>query len=398
VTSHLPIRPSIRPSIAAIETQQIMQVSELALDDPNVIPLWYGESDMATPAFICDAASAALAKGETFYTHKRGIPELRTALARYIEKIYGGGMDIDRITVTSSGMAAIMIAMQVLIDPGDRVVLVGPVWPNAGAAVGVMGGEAHQVPLEYGNQGWRLDIGRLFDACTENTKAIFINSPSNPTGWMMRRDEQEAVLAFCRERKIWIIADEVYGRLVYDRPVAPSFLEIAEAEDLVLAVNTFSKNWAMTGWRVGWLTHPVVFAKPFADLIEYNTSGTPAFLQRACVTALEDGEDVVQAMVALCREGRDIVGETLAALPGVRYRAPDAAFYAFFAVDGMANSLDYAKDLVRRAGVGVAPGTAFGPEGEGWLRLCFARSPDSLRQAMNRLGGALANVPGSGLA
>ena len=382
MSEYLPIRDSIE----AIETQQIMQVSELALDDSNVIPLWYGESDKPTPRFICDAAAAALAAGETFYTHKRGIPQLREALVRYTASVYGSDVKLDRITVTSSGMTAIMIAIQVLIDPGDRVVLVGPVWPNAKAAVEVMGGDGHQLPLEFGNQGWQLDLDKLFAVCTANTRAIFINSPGNPTGWMMSAKEQRAVLDFCRARNIWIIADEVYGRIVYDRKVAPSFLQICEPEDLVLAVNTFSKNWSMTGWRVGWLTHPAKFAKPFADLIEFNTSGTPGFLQRACVSALEDGEGVVDEMIALCREGRDVVSEHLSACSRVRYRAPDAAFYAFFAVDGMTNSLDYAKELVRKAGVGLAPGTAFGPEGEGWLRLCFARERGSLQKAMERLG------------
>ena len=386
MTGSAPIRPAIRD----FETQQIMQVSQLALGDPDVIPLWYGEYDVNTPAFICDAAAAAMADGETFYTHKRGLPELRDALAGYSENIYGSPVARDRITITSSGMTAIMIAMQVLVDPGDRVVLVGPVWPNAAAAVRVMGGDAHQLPLEFGNHGWQLDLEKLFAACTEKTRAIFINSPGNPTGWMMPAEEQKAVLEFCRARGIWVIADEVYGRIVYDRELAPSFLEIAEPEDAVLAVNSFSKNWAMTGWRLGWLTHPAHFAKPFADLIEFNTSGTPAFLQKACITALEEGEEVVADMVALCRQGRDIVGEALGAWPRIRYRAPDAAFYSFFTVHGMECSLEYAKELVGEVGVGLAPGTAFGPEGEGWLRLCFARDGDVLRQAMDRLAKVFA--------
>lgn len=385
----------IRPAIESFETQQIMQVSELALGDPGIIPLWYGESDVRTPDFICDAAAAAMREGETFYTHKCGLPDLRDALAAYTGRIYGCEVSRERITVTSSGMTAIMIAMQVLVDPGDRVVLVGPVWPNAAAAVRVMGGEAHQIALEYddqesGNQGWHLDLEKLFAACTENTRAVFINSPNNPTGWMMKAADQKAVLEFCRSRGIWVIADEVYGRIVYDRAVAPSFLDIAAPEDAVLAVNSFSKNWAMTGWRLGWLTHPPAFAKPFADLIEFNTSGTPAFLQKACIAALEDGEETVAEMVALCRQGRDIVGAVLSSWPRIRYRSPEAAFYAFFAVDGMENSLDFAKSLVGEVGVGLAPGTAFGLEGEGWLRLCFARSGEVLARAMDRLATSLA--------
>ena len=384
---------NIRSAIRGLKTQEIMQVSEMALDNPDVIPLWYGESDVKTPAFICDAAATAMGEGYTFYTHKRGLPELREALADYSQRLYGLPVGVDRITVTSSGMTAIMIAMQVVIDPGDRVVLVGPVWPNAEAAVKIMGGEVCQHSLRHEDdeaQSWHLDIEHLFAMCTANTRAIFINSPGNPTGWMMSTREQKEILEFCRLRNIWIIADEVYSRIVYDRPAAPSFLEIIEPEDSVLVVNSFSKNWAMTGWRLGWLTHPPSFAKPFSDLIEFNTSGTPAFLQKACITALKDGEHVIADMVDLCREGRDIVGTAMSEWPRVRYRAPEAAFYAFFALDGMENSLKFAKQLVLDVGVGLAPGTAFGPEGDGWLRLCFARDSGELSIAMDRLANVFA--------
>jgi aspartate/methionine/tyrosine aminotransferase len=379
----------IRPAIRDLELQQIGQVSSLAMGDPDVIPLWYGESDMPTPGFINDAAGAALAAGETFYTHKRGIPELRTALADYATALCGARVAEDRISVTSSGMAGIMTAMQMLIDPGDNAVIVGPVWPNARAAVEIMGGAPRTAPLRFGDAGWTLDLDRLFDACDARTRAIFINSPGNPTGWMMGRTQQQAVLDFAREKGLWILADEVYGRIVYDRPAAPSFLEIAAPDDPVIVVNSFSKSWAMTGWRIGWLTHPPACGDWVANLVEYSTSGTPTFLQHAALTALRDGEPLVAAMVDRCRRGRDVIGACLADLPRVRYRAPDAAFYAFFAVDGMANSLDFAKDLVHSARVGLAPGTAFGPDGEGWLRLCFARAPATLEQAVERLTPAL---------
>lgn len=379
----------IRPAIRDLELQQIGQVSSLAMGDPDVIPLWYGESDMPTPGFINDAAGAALAAGETFYTHKRGIPELRAALAHYTGRLYGTAVAEDRISVTSSGMAGIMTAMQMLVDPGDNVVIVGPVWPNARAAVEIMGGEPRTAALRFGDAGWALDLDRLFDACDARTRAIFLNSPGNPTGWMMGRDQQQAVLDFARAKGLWILADEVYGRIVYDRASAPSFLEIAAPDDPVIVVNSFSKSWAMTGWRIGWLTHPPACGDLVANLVEYSTSGTPTFLQHAALTALRDGEPLVASMVDRCRRGRDVIGACLANLPRVRYRAPDAAFYAFFAVDGMANSLDFAKRLVHEARVGLAPGTAFGPEGEGWLRLCFARAPATLEQAVERLTPAL---------
>lgn len=381
--------PPIRSRIRDLETQQILQVSGLALGDPDVIPLWYGESDLATPTAVKQAAADALAAGHTFYTHKRGIPELVSAIAGYTSALYGVRVAPDRVTVTSSGMTGIMLAMQMLLDAGDNAVVVGPVWPNAPSTVEVMGAEPRSVPLHFGNSGWTLDPEQVFAACDSRTRAIFVNSPGNPTGWMMEAAEHRALLDFARSRGVWIIADEVYGRIVYDRPAAPSFLEIAAPEDRLIVVNSFSKTWAMTGWRVGWLTHPPAVGDYLANLVEYNTSGTPAFLQHACVAAIGTGEPFVAEMVAHCRRGREVIGRCLSALPRVRYRAPDAAFYAFFAVDGMDDSLDFAKRLVRNAGVGLAPGTAFGPQGEGWLRLCFARAPEVLEQAVERLAPAL---------
>jgi len=383
------VTAAIRARIRDLETQQILQVSQLALGDPKVIPLWYGESDVTTPDFISKAASDALAAGHTFYTHKQGIPELRTALANYTAALYGVDMPPDRITVTSSGMTGIMMVMEMLVDPGDNVVIVGPVWPNARAAVEIMGGEPRTVALRFGNEGWRLDVEEVLARCDPRTRAVFVNSPGNPTGWMMPRGQQEALLAACRERGIWVVADEVYARIVYDRRAAPSFLEIAGPDDPLIVINSFSKSWAMTGWRLGWLTHPLPVGAFVANLVEFNTSGTPAFLQHAGATAVRDGESVVAAMVARCRKGREVIGRCLAALPRVRYSPPDAAFYAFFAVDGMDNSLEFAKRLVHEAGVGVAPGTAFGPEGEGFLRLCFARAPETLEAAAERLAKAL---------
>ena len=381
--------PPIRPRIRNLETQQILQVSQLALGDPTVIPLWYGESDVPTPDFISRAAADALAAGHTFYTHKQGIPELRAALSGYTGALYGTDVAAERITVTSSGMTGIMMVMQMLVDAGDNVVIVGPVWPNARAAVEIMAGEPRSVALRFGKAGWSLDVEEVMARCDSRTRAVFVNSPGNPTGWMMTRAQQEVLLAACRARGIWLIADEVYARIVYDRRAAPSFLEIAAPDDLLVVVNSFSKSWAMTGWRLGWLVHPAAIGAYLANLVEFNTSGTPGFLQHAAVTAVRDGEPLVASMVARCRRGREAIGSCLAALPRVRYSPPEAAFYAFFAVDGMTNSLEFAKRLVHEAGVGLAPGTAFGPEGEGFLRLCFARAPETLEAAADRLARAL---------
>ena len=383
----------IRPEILAIETQQIMQVSTLAMDDPEVIAMWYGESDVSTPDFICAAATEALQRGQTFYTHKWGIPKLRETLAAYTCDLYGVDVSTNRVTVTSSGMTGIMILMQALVGLGDNIILVDPIWPNGGSAAQVMGGEVRRVSLEANSQGnWHLDLEKLFAATDSRTRMIFINTPGNPTGWMVESDQQKEILNFCRNHRIWIVADEVYSRLVYDRRVAPSFLEIAEPEDPVVVVNSFSKSWAMTGWRLGWLTHPERLKEKIGDLIEYNTSGTPEFLQEAGITAVRDGEDTVTNMIERCRAGRDAASCRLSAMNRVTYSPPAAAFYAFFKVDGIDNSLDFAKCLATEYKLGVAPGTAFGPSGEGWLRICFAQSTDRIDEAMNRLEHAMVKV------
>lgn len=384
-TDAAPLAARIRSVVADAEPQLIGEVAKLGIGDPDAIALWFGEGDMPTPGFICDAAHRSMMAGETFYSHKRGLPELRDALAGYMSGIYAQPVDASRVTITCSGMHGILIAMQAVLEAGDNAVLIGPIWPNAAATVRIAGAEARIASLRSENGRWRLDLDRLFDLVDDNTRVIFINSPGNPTGWMMERDEQQAVLDFARARGIWVMADEVYARIVYDRPVAPSFLDIAEPDDPVIVINSFSKSWAMTGWRVGWLTHPAGIGDPLAELFEYSISTVPPFLQQAAVTAVTEGEDLVAEVRERCRAGREIVAPALASHPRVAFAPPAAAFYAFFQVDGMDDSLDWCKRLYRETKVGVAPGSAFGPEGEGWIRLCFASSPTRLKTAMDRM-------------
>jgi aspartate aminotransferase len=375
----------IRADISALEPQRISEVSKLALGDPRVIPLWYGESDVITPEFIRQAAKEAIDRGETFYTHKRGIPDLRNALADYLSGLYGRRIDMDRVTITAAGMNAIMVLMELVVEKGDNVVTLSPAWPNGSATAHIMGAELRQVVLDREQGRWKLDLDKLFDTADENTRMFFINSPNNPTGWMMTSEEQKALLDFCRKRNIWILADEVYHRIVYNSNAAPSFLEIAEPDDPVLISNTFSKAWAMTGWRMGWVTAPAALGDIIGELVGYNTSGVPTFLQPAAAIALRKGEPFVREMVERCRTGRDIVAHHLAEIPRVRYLPPEAAFYAFFEVAGMTDSLAVAKRLVQEGGVGLAPGSAFGAGGEGHLRLCFAQAPALLEEAMARI-------------
>jgi aspartate/methionine/tyrosine aminotransferase len=288
-------------------------------------------------------------------------------------------------------MSAIMLLMQALVEPGDNVVILGPLWPNVSDAAAVLGGEPRMVALDTtAAGGWQLDPERLFHACDARTRAIFINSPNNPTGWVMRGDEARALLAFARHNGIWLLSDEVYQRLVYDSSnVAPSLLDIAEPEDRVVAINSFSKSWAMTGWRLGWMVAPKPIQDVVDKLVEFNTSCAPPFVQQGGIAAIEQGETAVVEMRDYCRRGRDILLQGLARFPRVRLRPPEGAFYAFFQLDGMADSFAFAKSCLAQVKVGLAPGSAFGPGGETWLRACFAYAPARIEAAIGRLEAVL---------
>ncbi|PLW74888.1 pyridoxal phosphate-dependent aminotransferase [Cohaesibacter celericrescens] len=365
----------------------IIGMVEYARGKEGLIPLWVGEGCLPTPDFICDAAAKALKAGETFYTHQRGIPELRQSIARYHQRLYDRPFNPERFFVTGSGMQAIQLAVRMVAGVGDEVVLPSPAWPNLKAAVGVASATAVEVPLDFASDGWRLDLDALFGACTSKTKALFINSPSNPTGWTASLDDLKAILAFARQKNIWIIADEIYTRFYYDdaRTNAPSFYEIARDDDKILFVNSFSKNWAMTGWRVGWLSAPPAVADVIGNLIQYSTSGVAPFMQRAAIAALEDGETFVTEQINRARVGRDKLLDRLQGNNILRYAPPAGAFYFFFGVEGEDDGLMLAKRLADEANVGLAPGFAFGQSGSAFMRLCFATHPDQMDLAIDRL-------------
>ena len=380
-----PILESLRRDVAELEETGIVQVALHGWDKPGLIPMWFGEGDQPTPAFICDAAAEAMRKGETFYTDQRGILPLRQSLAAYTKRTFGVEVGTDEISLVTAGMSALYLAMDMLIEPGDEVIAVGPVWPNIYSTVEIHGGVVRHASIELADGEWRLDLDRLFAMANDKTKAIFVNSPGNPTGWMMETDEQRALMDFARARGIWVIADEVYHQLVFDRDVAPSFLQVANRDDKLLVVNSFSKSWLMTGWRLGWLTHPAALGPTIAKLVQITTSGVPPFLQQAAITALEDGDHVIRDLKARCKAGRDLVFDRLESWPKLKLARPKAAFYAFFAVDGMSDSVEYAKRIIDDANVGLAPGSAFGPAGEGYLRLCFAASEATLTRGLDAL-------------
>ena len=381
---------ALRPEARDAPESGIVEVFNYGRHRPGLIPLWVGEGDLPTPAFIAEAAAKSLRDGETFYTYQRGIPPLRAAIAAYHERVYRRPFDPERFFVTSGGMPAIQYATRLVAGNGDEVLIPTPAWPNFAGASVIAGAAPVEVPMRFGNAGWTLDLDRLFDAATPRTRAIFINSPSNPTGWTASLDELKAVLAFARHRGLWIIADEVYHRFYYDGERSPSFYDIAEPADRLLFVNTFSKNWAMTGWRIGWLAAPPELGPAIENLIQYSSSGTAVFMQRAATVAMEQGDEFLARQVARAREGRDIVVAGLGATGRARFSEPEGAFYLFFAVDGEPDSRRLAFRLVDEANVGLAPGGAFGKAGEGYLRLSFARDPGQLRTAVERIAAWLA--------
>ncbi|MEX3955737.1 pyridoxal phosphate-dependent aminotransferase [Trinickia sp. EG282A] len=380
--------PSARNAVRALRSSQIREVANAGFGNGDVLPFWFGESDRVTPRFIRDAASEALNSGATFYTHNLGIAPLREAIARHVSALHGQ-TSVDHVAVTSAGVNALMLASQLIVEAGDRVVAVTPLWPNIVEIPKILGADVETVSLEYGPHGWRLDLDQLLAALTPSTKLLIVNSPNNPSGWVLTRDEQQTVLDHCRRHGIWILADEVYERLYYDDvrhdACAPSFLDIASRDERVICVNSFSKAYLMTGWRLGWLVAPAALMDDLAKLIEYNTSCAPSFVQQAGIAALGDGGSTPRQLVGDLRVARDHLVQSLQALPGVDVTSPAGAMYLFFSMPGAGESLALCKALVREAGLGLAPGSAFGPEGEGYVRWCYACDVARIDAGLERL-------------
>jgi aspartate/methionine/tyrosine aminotransferase len=381
------ILAAITPEARDEPDSGIVKAAMYGFTVPGVIPLWAGEGTAPTPEAFARPAAEALLRGETFYTWQRGIPELRGALARYHERSFGRAFSSENFFVTSGGMQSIQIILQMIAGAGDEIVIPTPAWPNYAASLRIHGQRPVQVPMDFSNGRWTLDLDRLFAAVTPRTKAIALNSPSNPVGWTASREELIAVRDFCRRHGLWILADEVYSRFYYGgdgESRAPSFLDICDDEEQLLLANTFSKNWAMTGWRVGWLQAPRALGPAIERIIQVNSSGTPAFLQKGCVAALDHGDGFLAEQLRLARELRDLTVTTLSELPGIRFEVPIGAFYLFFSVEGLTDSAATVRRLIDEAKVGLAPGSTFGPGGEGWLRMCFLKDRASLVEALRR--------------
>jgi len=382
----------MRHAVEQLEASRIREVANAGLGREDVLAFWFGESDEVTPEPIRRAAVESIERGETFYAHNLGLPELREAIARYLSALHPA-MDAGRIAVTSGGVSALMLAVQLLVDAGDEVVAVTPVWPNLTAQPAILGATVRTVPLRAEQGAWSLDLDALRAAVTPRTRLLILNAPNNPTGWTLTRAEQQAILDHCRATGTWILADEVYERLYYEptpKACAPSFLDLAAPDDRLVVAHSFSKSFLMTGWRLGWLVLPPACVDAMGKLIEFNTSCTSVFTQRAGLAALAHEAEITPRVVAHLKHCRDTLLPLLAEVPGVRVQPPRGGMYAFFQLDGFADSLDVAKRLVTEAGLGLAPGSAFAPEAQGWLRWCFAsKEPKRLAEGVRRLRGWL---------
>jgi aspartate aminotransferase len=376
--------------IRRIPLENISTLARGAFGDPSIIPLWFGEGDLKAPAFIGEALAQAIADGHVFYSHQNGVPPLREALADYLTGLNRRPVTADRITVTQSGMNSIMLAVMLIARGGDNIIVIDPVWPNMAGMAQLAGAEVRSVRMDHGPDGWSLDVDRLSAAIDGRTRGVFFASPGNPTGAMLPMATQVAMLDLCRAQGVWLIADEVYNRLAFGRRNAESLLDHADPEDRLLVVNSFSKAWAMTGWRLGWLVHPPSLGPTLAMQTQYTTSGVTTFLQHAGVAAIKQGEPFVASMRAYCEQGMDIVCDALERFGRVRLGPrPTAGIYAFFEVDGMPNSREACLAILDETRVGLAPGYFFGPGSDSFLRLCVCRAPEVLREAVGRLEGAL---------
>jgi aspartate/methionine/tyrosine aminotransferase len=385
-------------SLERVPYTGIRELGEAAMAMEDVLRLYFGESNVPTPQFIVDAAVRALADGYTFYSENAGLPSLRGALADHYRRLHDVSLDPQReIVITASGLLALHIAIRSALDPGDEALILSPAWPNGASIVTLAHGVPIDVPLILAGERYEIDFAALEAAAGPRTRLVLVTSPSNPLGWVARVDQQQRLLEFCRERGLWLVADEVYERIYYAGEdvgtPAPSILRSCERDDAVHVVQSFSKAYCMTGWRVGWLVTRADVGPKLGQLNEFYVSHAATFAQVAAQTALEDGEGELRRMVAELKAKRDFCTEALRALPGVTVPQPDGAFYLFPKIDGLADSGAFCRQLLAEERVGLAPGSAFGAGGEGSVRICYAADRTVLEPALERFGRFLATSP-----
>ena len=376
-----PARPSTIAS--SMPVSRIREIMDLAWEDPEAIHLEVGEPDFPTPTHIIEAAHEAARAGHTRYAPNAGLPELREALAEKISGRNGYGASQDQIVVTQGGIQALYLVLRALLEPGDEVLLPDPAWPNFRMIAHLLGARVLPYPLvAEGDFLPRIeDLERLV---TPRTRAILVNSPSNPLGTVLPRELARTLLEFARKHGLWFIADEVYDELVFDDTFV-SVGSVADPEDRLVSVYSFSKVYAMTGWRVGYLVAPPELATILTGMQEPIVSCVNTPTQMAALAALNGPQQVVGEMRNAYKERRDELLEVLdlGDLPSSR---PSGAFYVWTDISaaGMP-SMDLARSLIETEHVAVAPGSAFGELGEGYVRLSLASSKEDLLEGASRL-------------
>ncbi len=376
----------LAPGAGRVPYSRIRELAEIAMRMDGVLKLYFGESNLPTPQYIKDAAIRALAEGHTFYTENAGYRGLRRAIAAKYRRLHGVEIGEDEIVITASGVQALNVGMRCVLDPGDEALLLTPAWPNASSITMLCSAVPREIPMCLAGERYQIDFDALERAITARTRLLAYTSPSNPLGWVATSEDQDRLLDLCRTRGLWLMADEVYERLYYEGPVAPSILRKCTREDAVFVPQSFSKTYCMTGWRLGWLVARRDLARRAAELNEFIVSHAPAMAQKAGETALRDGEPQVAEMVGRLRANRDLALEALRGMKGVTVPCPDGAFYLFPRIDGLRDSFDFCRRLLAEKKVGLAPGVAFGAGGEGSVRICYAADRSVLEPALERLG------------
>jgi aspartate aminotransferase len=375
----------LAPSLDRVQPSRIRELANIAFGMEDVLRLQFGESNLPTPEFIKAAATQAMQDGFTFYTENAGIPSLRQAIAHKVAELHSVALaPMEEVLITASGVQALNVAIKCVIDPGDEAIVLSPNWPNAGAMVEMFGARNVEVPLQQRSGRFEIDFDGLEAAVTERTRLLAYTSPSNPLGWVATEADQRALLDFCRSHGLWLLADEVYERIFYGGRVAPSILRLCRRDDAVIVVNSFSKSYRMTGWRLGWVVARADLIHKAAQLNEFIVSHAPSFVQKAGEVALAQGEDELAAMVETFHERMSFCYQALASLKRVTVARPEGAFYLFPQIQGIEDSFQFAVDLLKTTRVAVAPGNAFGTGGEGSIRICYAPDLSVLEPAMDR--------------
>lgn len=372
----------LRPSPTLAVSDRARALRQQGID---VIDLGGGDPDFPTPTHICQAAADAMFRGETHYVASAGIPELRRAIARKLQAENRIPVTPDEIIVTPGGKAALFVSILALVGPGDDVLMFDPGWVSYEPMVLMAGARCLHVPL-LPEENYRITREAIEAVLTPQTRLMIVNSPNNPTGRVLTREEAEAIVAVAQEHDIVVISDEIYEKIIYDGHEHLSLAAFPGMAERTLTVNGFSKAYAMTGWRLGYVAGPAPLIRQIMKVHSHSATCATSFAQWGGVAALEGPQDVIDAMVAAWDRRRRFVTERLNAIPGFRCPLPEGAFYAFPDVSGTGLSgQEVAQRLIEEAYVGVTPGDAFGASGSGCIRLSFATADELLERALDRI-------------